>query len=88
MYRPPDPVQVPRQYFLHVVQDIRIWSVLQFLVCYDSPVAAAAKKSRTPYFGRCTRNASLNLSAPLGSHHSQHGQQLISADGAHGKAGI
>lgn len=84
LYRPPDPVQVPGQYFLHVVQDIRIWSVLQFLVCYDSPVAAAAKESRTPYFG----SVSPNLSAPLGSHHSQRDQQLIPADGAHGKAGI
>lgn len=84
-YRPPDPVQVPCQYFLHVVQDIRIWSVLQFLVCYDSPVTAAAKESRTPYFGRCARSSSSNLSAPLGSHHSQ---QLILADGAHGKAGM
>lgn len=88
-YRPPNPVQVPCQYFLHVVQDIRMWSVLQFLVCYDSPVAAAEKESRTPsYFGRCTRSASSNLSAPLGSHHSQRGQQPILADGAHGKAGI
>lgn len=84
LYRPPDPVQVPGQYFLHVVQDIRIWSVLQFLVCYDSRVAAAAKESRTPCFGRRTRSASPNLSAPLGSGHSQ---QLILADGAHGKAG-
>lgn len=88
LYRPPDPVQVPGQYLLYVVQDIGIQSVLPFLVCYASPVAAAAKESRTSYFGRCTRSACPNLSAPLGSHHSQQGQQLVLADGAHSKAGI
>lgn len=47
LYRSPDSVQVPCQYFLYVFQTIRTQSILRFLLCDDSPVAVTAKKNQS-----------------------------------------